>query len=374
MVNGQRWKAHELTVGVEEEFLVVDQDGHVSRSGPEIVESAPEERGQLQRELTTGQVETASPVCRTAGELVEELTRLRNGLATAARDRQLRLLPSGTPLLAEQAPVPITPSPRFHRIAEHFGALVHTVTTCACHVHVGIPDREVGVQLINRLRRWLPLLLAMSGNSPFNDDRDTGYCSWRHMQWSQWPSAGPPPHFRSPDHYGSTVEAMLRVGAALDRGMVYWDIRLSEQQPTLEVRVADVAITARRAALYGVLVRALVGTALAELRDEGELPVVPVELLRTYLWRAARDGMEGECPDPLTGEQTSFQDQLDTLYGHIHPVLPAADADFVVSGLADLRDIGTGAQQQRAAFARRHCLRDVIDFLAHPPDSQGVVT
>lgn len=373
-MNECRRKAQELTVGVEEEFLLVDQEGHISRSGPEIVESAHEDRGQLQRELTTGQVETASPVCRSAGELVEELTHLRNGLSAAARARQLRLLPSGTPLLAEQAPVPITPSPRFHRIAEHFGTLAHTVTTCACHVHVGIPGRAVGVQMINRLRRWLPLLLAMTGNSPFNDDRDTGYCSWRHMQWSQWPSAGPPPHFRSPDHYGSTVEAMLQVGAALDRGMVYWDIRLSEKQPTLEVRVADVAITARRAALFGVLVRALVGAALAEPQDDGQQPAAPVELLRTYLWRAARDGMEGECPDPLTGEQTPFQDQLETLYDHIHPVLPAADADFVVSGLTDLRDTGTGAQQQRAAFARRHCMRDVIDFLAYPTNSEGVTT
>ena len=256
-----------LTFGIEEEFFVVDRHGHLSQAGDDVVdaaEAAADDHGALQHELTRSQAEAATDVCRTHGEALRQLRDLRGGLAAAARRRGCRLLPAGAPLLSEVDPPSITPNPRYERMAEHFGATARTSLTCGCHVHVAIPGKEQGIRVLGWVRPWLPALLTLTANSAIADGYDTGYSSWRYQQWSRWPSAGPPPRFASLDEYESIVDGWLRAGSILDRGMIYWDVRLSEKQPTLEFRIADVAATPEEAVLLGVLARGLVATALAD--------------------------------------------------------------------------------------------------------------
>jgi carboxylate-amine ligase len=354
-----------LTLGVEEEFLVVDETGHLSRDGPHMVESADDDDGKLHTEFNRCQIESATGICRTPDEVFGQVRDLRGELATIAAQRNLRVVASGSPVLPEENPPERTPSPRFQRIAEKFGATATNIITCACHVHVEMEDRATGVQVSNQLRPWLPTLLALTANSPFNAGADTGYCSWRHQQWTRWPSAGPPPLFCSLDQYESTVDAMLRAGAILDRGMVYWHIRLSEKQPTLEVRVSDVAATAEEATLLAVIVRGLVATALQAVADRRRPPHLPGELLRANLWRAARDGVTGKSLHPVTNQLTPFSVQLEHLLDHIGPALRtgADDLERATKGIAALLEKGGGAERQRAAFHRRHRLEDVIDLL-----------
>jgi len=358
-----------LTFGVEEEFLVVDPTGHLSGQGPTVVEEAEEVEGELQKELNQCQVEAATGICTTPDQLLTQLRDLRDKLATSAADRGLRLIPSAAPILAEDGPPEITPNLRYAKMAAHFGATARMATTCGCHVHIAIPDRETGVRLSNHLRPWLPLLLTLTANSPFDDGQDTGYCSWRYQQWSRWPSAGPPPYFDSPDHYDQTVQAMLDSGAMLDRGMVYWDMRLSENQPTLEFRIGDVAATAEEATLFAVVIRGLASTAMEAIGDGKAAPQLPSELLRANLWRASRDGMAGKTLHPVTGRLTPVAEQWDDLVALISPALARepGDGEFVEAGLASLRENGGGAQRQRNAFHRRHDLRDVLDVLAVNP-------
>jgi len=353
-----------LTVGIEEEFLLVDRAGQLSSCGPKVVEEAGGSSRGVYRELTSSQVEATTRVCHTGKELLDELRALRTLLAATAARRQLRLVPCGTSVLSEPLPSTITPDPRYARMAERFGAVADATPICGCHVHVGMPDRAIAVQVSNHLRVWLPLLLALSSNSPYSDSRDTGYASWRYVQWSRWPSAGAPPAFTSLSHYESTVEAMLRSRAMLDRAMVYWDVRLSEVQPTVEVRVADVAITAEDGALYGVVVRGLAGVALRAIAEHRAAPELPLELLRAGMWVAARDGLDGAGPCPLTGRLMSLRAQLDLLHEVLYPVLPVADFDFLVAGLATVAEKGNGAQRQRTEYRRHHCLREVVDHLA----------
>ncbi len=351
-----------LTVGVEEEFLLVDADGRLSGRGPEVADAANDLAGALETELTLCQVESSTGVCRTPGEVLDHLVALRAELAASARRLGLRLLPSGCPVLPEEDRPEITPKPRYLRMARHFGATARAGATCGCHVHVDMPDRALGVQVSNHVRPWLPALLAVTANSPF-DGLDTGYASWRYQNWSRWPSAGPPPAFASLDEYESTVEALLRSGSILDRGMVYWDVRLSEHQPTLEFRVADVAATAEDAALLAVLVRGLVGHAVERISAGVPAPDVSNAVLRANLWRASRDGLGGASLHPVTGGLASLHDQLADLFGLLGPAL-GDDAGFVEAGLAALRASGGGADRQRAVHARRGKLTDVVDELA----------
>jgi carboxylate-amine ligase len=359
------------TIGVEEEFLLVDGSGRLSRRGPELVGQAQSGAADadLQEELASCQVETATSVCHGAEEILGQLRDRRREFTEEALAKGLRLLPSGSPILAEEGPPEITPNERYRRMDEHFGAITDTSTTCGCHVHVAVRDRETGVQVSNRIRPWLPVLLALNANSPFNDGTDTSYASWRYVLWSRWPSAGPPPLFASLDHYESSVEALLRAEAMLDRGMVYWDIRLSEDQPTLEFRVCDVSATPEEAALVAALIRGLVVTALDDIEGRRPAPDLPLEVLNGNLWRAARDGLAGRCLHPITGELVPVRDQVRQLVDRLRPVLRAnGDLEFVEWALAALEAAGNGAQRQRAAFAAEHRLEAVVDLLAaHRP-------
>lgn len=351
----------ELTLGVEEEFLLVRRDGRLSRHGPEIAEAVTETEGDLEAELKRCQVEAVTGICRTPDDIETQLTALRAELAKAAGERGLRLLPSASPIMPETEPQEITAKPRYLRMAEWFGATARSMATCGCHVHVSIPDRQTGVRVSNQVRPWLPLLLALTANSPF-DGMDTGYASWRYQEWSRWPSSGPPPLFAGLDEYESIVDSMLRCGALMDRAMIYWDIRLSEKQPTLEFRIADVAADPADATLLAVLIRGLVARALDTVTPPKQLPQT---VLRANLWRASREGITGTALHPVTGEMTPLQSQLDDLVELLAPVLDA-DLEFVKAGVARLRERGTGAARQRAAYRRRGELIDVVDAMACP--------
>lgn len=351
-----------LTLGVEEEFLLVDSSAHLASAGPAVTRDVAHPRGQVEHELRRCQVESASEIQTEVGELTAGLRELRDQLAREAATRDLRLLPAGVPPLTEDTSLAFTPSPRYQRMADEFGAVARWAVTCACHVHVCIPDRAAGLVVSNQLRPWLPLLLALTANSPFYGGEDTGYASWRHVMWGHWPSSGPPPYFESEDHYESLIDAMMRSGAIFDRGMVYWDIRLSEHQPTLEVRISDVAATVEEAALLAVLVRALAAQAMEGPGGKSDLPT---ELLRTRLWRGARDGLSGHAVDPVDGHLVPAWHLLDRLLEHVRPQLrETGDEEFAGDVVERLRRTGGSADRQRAAFARRQRITDVVDKLA----------
>ncbi|HEY1574678.1 MAG TPA: glutamate--cysteine ligase [Pseudonocardiaceae bacterium] len=350
-----------LTLGVEEEFLVVDDDGRLAASGPEITDAVDERDGQVDHELRRCQVESATGVCTDVDDIVTGLRDLRDQLATKAAERGQRLVPAGTDLLADDRPPRFTPDSRYRRMSQDFGELARASLTCACHVHVGIPDPETGLLMSNHIRPWLPLLLALAANSPFHDGTDTRYATWRYEMWRRWPSAGPPPHFSSVDDYESRVDGLLCSGAVLDRAMVYWDVRLSAHQPTLEVRIADVTPTVEHAALLAVLVRALATRAI----DGPPAAEVSQEVLRGELWRAGRDGLAGHCVDRRSGQLAPTWQLIDSLVDDLSPYLRATgDIDHVTGTLARLRAEGDGAQGQRAVFSRRGSLTDVIDDIA----------
>ena len=194
------------TFGVEEEFLLVDPDTGEPVARNEAVARLAEARGvELQLELTSCQVETATDVANTSDELRTELTRLRRIAAEAAEADGARLLAVGLPPTVPHE-FPITDKPRYRQIAERFGMIAHEQGICGCHVHVAVPDRDAAIQVGNRLRPWLPLLLALTANSAVYRNTDTGYASWRSILWQRWPSAGPPPQFESADEYDAVVQ------------------------------------------------------------------------------------------------------------------------------------------------------------------------
>jgi len=349
-----------LTVGVEEEFLLVDAVTRaVAPLAPAVL--GAESPHDLQAELTDFQVESATPVCRTMDEVRDSLVATRAALGSMAAAHGTRIVATGTPVLGVVKPVPLTDDPRYRRMAVEYGRLIHDLTICGCHVHVGIPDDDAGVLISNHLRPWLPVLLALSANSPFVDGLDTGYSSWRYLSWSPWPSAGAPPYFASAEEYHLARRAMLDSGAAMDAATVYWDVRLSANHPTVELRVCDVAATVDEAVLIAALTRGIAATALSSRVPA--LDVAP-HVLRAALWRAARDGVEGTNVDLRAGTLVRASAQVQALVTWVRPALEAAGDYELVTDVVDriLLD-GSGAERQRRAFRRRGELADVVDLL-----------
>jgi len=360
-------RVSDRTIGVELEYLVVDAEGYPSAVGSDLAQrDEGDDAGQLQSELIRCQVETTTSVCRDAQDAHQQLVELRARAVRAAAERGLRLVGSGTPVLSKPGWPALTSGSRYDEIADWFGAVAHTANCCGCHVHVAIPDRASGIEVSNRVRPWLPMLLALSANSPFNEGLDTSYESWRYIMWARWPTSGPPPLFVSLDHYESSLAALLRVGAIVDRRNVYWDIRLSEHQPTLEFRVCDVTQTPAEAALLAALIRAAVATALDDV-DGGGAGVVPLpqEVLRANLWRAAREGLAGRCLHPVSGQLLDVWSLVRDFLRWVDPALRSdGDLEFVQYQLARLREVGGGSARQRAAFAAHGSLGAVVDAAA----------
>ena len=349
------------TLGVEEELLLVDEEGRPAAVAPEILEwQSGWERPVLEQELQQEMLEVVTPPCETMDEVADAIARGRIRADIAARSVGARAVAFAT------SPVPVTPhvSPatRVETIVREYGRPVSRALVCGMHVHVAIDSPEEGVAVLDRIRVWLPTLLAMSTNSPFWGGDETGHASYRHRIWGFWPCAGPNPVFGSLDRYREHEEQILATGAVLDAGMLYFDARLSRHAPTVEVRVCDVCLREEDAVTIAALCRGLVETAVADWRAGREPLDVADRILRLANGRAALSGVSGELLDPLAG--MTPRPAREVLAGLIDAVAPAlaatGDEQRVRDGVDAIVRRGTGADQQLARFTEGGRLEDVV--------------
>lgn len=339
-------------MGVEEELLLVDpDDGSPLGLAPAVLPAADDLDGEMRAE----QVETGSVPHTDADALAADLRSRRGDAARAART-------SGA-AVAALATSPVAPGPaasvegRYGRIQDRFGPIATAQLTNGQHVHVEIGSREEGVGVLDRIGEWLPVLRALSANSPFWRGEDTGYASYRSLVWARMPSAGPSRVFGSVAAYDAAVDAMVATDTIVDDGMVYFDARLAAHFPTVEVRVTDVALTVDEAVTIALLARALVTTAAAGW-EAGEPPTPwPIEMLRLAHWRAARsgcvgdDGETGVLVHPTGGRPVPAHEAVSALLEHVDDAL-GADRETVHAGVRRVLDGATGSAVQREAFAR----------------------
>lgn len=353
-------------MGVEEELLLVDPDSGEPRGTAGAVvaiaaSAAPRDLGAdaVDEELQGEQVETATAPCVTTEELDAELRRRRRVAADLARRSGAAVAPLAlSPLGTEPS---VGPNERYQRIHDRYGVLAADQLSCGCHVHVELASDEEGVGVLDRIGPWLPVLRALSANSPYWQGADTGYASYRTSVWNRWPSAGPAGPFGSVAGYEDAVAAMLDTGALIDRAMVYFDARLAREQGTVELRVADVCLDVEDALLLAALSRALVETAARRWRAGGPPSPVRPEVLRLAHWRASRSGLRGELVAPTTGRPVAAHAALDELCAFVaDAVRDAGDADLVRAGVARLRERGTGADVQRAIRERTGSLAGLV--------------
>lgn len=344
-----------LTLGVEEEFLVVGQEtGAPAGTGPAVPAGVADIDPQLSThpEPLAAQTEASTGACSALVQLRGRLRSGRDRMAQAAQAEGLALISSGTPPLPG-APSPISAGPRFARLADTYRAVVTDYQARGCHVHVGVADRETAVAVINHLRRWLPSLLAMSANSPFHAGSDTGYASWRMVQRSRFPATGIPPRFGTSADHDLQVARLVDCGVLVDEAMSFWLARPSPHLPTIELRVADAATTVGEALLQAALSRALVRTAQRELEAGREGPEIDERLGQAAVWAAARHGLDGPGIDLIAQRRVPAAELVHGMVRWAAPALEEThDLAAVRKLIAGLLHCGTGARRQRAAAAR----------------------
>jgi carboxylate-amine ligase len=302
----------------------------------------------------TYMVETRTPVCRTVDELRTGLLAGRRRVADAAQRCGAACVATGVVPFGMPSRLPLTPDPRYLELARRFPFAITTAGSCGCHVHVGVADRQVGVEVLLRIRRWLPALVALTANSPIWEGADSGWASSRFTHTSRWPTAVPPPPVRSVAEYDRLVEHVVTSGHAFDERSVYFLARLSPRYPTVEVRVADVALTAEEALAYAGLVRALVATAVAGAASGEAVPEIPQRPLARACRTAASLGLGGHT-----------WDLVDDLVAEVRSALRAhGDEATVLATLGRLRDVGGGADRQRRLFAAARSPADLVAALA----------
>jgi YbdK family carboxylate-amine ligase len=352
----------QLTLGVEEEFLLLDPGTGVNAAVAEQVLAALPDavRDQSRLELRRSMVEMVTPVCTDLTDLGAHLARHRGIAAAAAGVAGARLVAVGATPVGD--PQPAVPSrPRYQEMVQRYGPIALDPALCGCHVHVGVPDRELAVQVCNRLRAWLPVIQALTANSPFYAGADTAHASWRSVQLTRWPGVGPTPVFDSVADYDATVAELVTSGIMIDDAMVYWYARPSVTYPTVEVRVGDVCLTTDDTVLVAALVRALVATMIDDQR--AGTPMLPVRdcVLSAAHWHAAHDGLDGTLMDPRGDGLRPAWEVVDDLLTTVSPALVRhGDADVVLTGLARLRRQGTGATRQRLIYQRTGDLSAVL--------------
>lgn len=342
------------TFGLEEEFMFLDRltlsPLNVGAQVLADLRGTAQTSAFVHREFLASQIERSSPVFTGLDQAQADLLTFRSRLAARAAAHQAVAAGVGTPFQAEGSPE-ITDTARYHRVQEEFRGLVPDHLINGLHVHVGIPNREAGVQSLNRIRVWLPTLLALSGNSPFWKGRDTGFASWRSVHARRWSTAGCPPPFVDAADYDRRTRRLVGVGGTYDLHTIWWSARLAERYPTVEVRVCDAQLDTPGTLLLTALIRALVSTALVDaLRDTPPIQVDP-ELLDASLWHAARDGLQDGLVNPVTGDLEPAASVVAALLRTVADALDdAGDGDRVRVLLERLRSLGSGAQRQRAAL------------------------
>ncbi|MER8186107.1 glutamate--cysteine ligase [Kitasatospora sp. NPDC094015] len=346
-----------LTVGVEEEYLLLDPATGTPVARAARVRAAADgqpslEDGEVQRELLQAQLEVATPVCHELKEVGDHLRRMRHALGEAALAKGCLLAATGAAPYLPAAPVPVTPSARYRAMQRDTGRLTDEQLITGMHVHVGVPDRATGVAVLNALRPWLPVLVALAANSPLWDGADTGFASWRTVVFGRWPVSGPPPEFTGSADYDRRIQGLVAAGLIRDTRQLYWLARLSERYPTVELRAPDVQLDVDEAVMLAGLVRNLALHAVRE-RQAGRWSAAPEpEVLRGAVWHAARYGCAGELFDPLGGRLRAAGDVVADLVGLLGPELEeSGDRPAVVPVLERVLREGGGAARQRRALA-----------------------
>lgn len=342
-----------FTIGIEEEYLLVDR---VTRDlaadpPPELMEACQARLpDQVSPEFLRAQIEVGTRICDGIGAAREDLARLRACIAEEAAHHGLAPIAASTHPFARWGAQQRSRRERYDMLAGELQAVVRRLVICGMHVHVGIEDDDLRIDLMGQAAYFLPHLLALTGSSPFWQGEDTGLASYRIAVWNELPRTGLPEYFESFGEYRRYVDLLVAAGVIEDATKIWWDLRASWKFPTLEMRICDICTrledAVRVAALYVCLLRMLYRLRRGNQRWRRYART----LIGENRWRAQRYGVEGRLIDFGRGEAVPYAELVEELIELVAEDADALDCRREIESLREIVRAGTSAVQQRAVF------------------------
>jgi len=364
----------EFTVGIEEEYLLVDLETRdlVADPPPALMSELEEILGsQVSPEFLRSQIEVGTRVCQRMDEAAVDLARLRMAVSGAAHHHGFAIIAASTHPFANWHDQLTTPKERYEGLERDLQTVLRRLVICGMHVHVGIGDPDVRIDLMNQITYFLPHLFALSTSSPFWHGADTGLKSYRKSVFKALPRTGLPPEFSSWAEYQRHVNALVEPGVIEDATRLWWDVRPSARYPTIELRIADICTSLEDGLTIAALYVSLLSMLYRRRRANQRWRTYQSLLIEENIWRAQRYGIDGSLVDFGRGELVHFADLVEEI---IELVSEDAEELGCLDHVLNARNIltrGTSADRQVAAFktAReggaddRAALESVVDML-----------
>lgn len=364
-----------FTLGMEEEYLLIDPATRdLAPDPPQALLETCLERlpGRVSPEFMRCQVEVGTPVCRTVAQARDELAALRRTVAGVAADHGLGMIAAATHPFATWRPQKTTGRERYESIARDLGVPGRRLLICAMHIHVGIDDPNLRIDLMNQMRYFLPHLVALATSSPFWQGQDTGLKSYRLAVFNELPRTGMPEQYNGWGDYQQHLDALVQVGAIEDGTKLWWDIRPSARFPTVEMRICDVCTRLEDgiavAALYLCLMRMLWRLKRMNVTWRRYRTL----LINENRWRAMRYGGDSGLIDFGRGELVPLAELLEEILELIREDAEALDCVAEIGHARTILQRGTSADRQLATYrlamaqgaSADEALRQVVDQLS----------
>ena len=357
------------TLGVEEEYMLLDPESFDLVQHIEMVLDAiqgDELAGRLNAELMQSVLEIATPVCRTAGDVMEELSTLRGYVRDVARGQGLRVGSAGTHPFSLFERQRITAKDRYHALIDQLQDVARRELIFGMHIHVAVDDPDKAIQIVNGLLPHLAPLLALSASSPFWRGEPTGLASSRQIVFSAFPRSGPPPRFRDYEDYASVVGQLERTGCIADYTHIWWDIRPHPKWGTIEVRICDAVTRLEDAVAIAAYCQALVKQ-LSERYDAGEeIPSYHRILTTENKWLAARYGLDAPVMDLATGSRirSPIAKLVRRTLRDLEPHARELGSERELEGIAALLGRGNSAERQLRVYNANRDIVEVVRAIA----------
>ncbi len=363
-----------FTMGIEEEYLLVDLESRdlVRDPPPDVMaESQSRLQDQVGPEFLRSQIEVGTKVCTTIQEARTDLARLRHNVADVAGTHGMGLIAASTHPFArwgEQLP---TDKDRYLELERDMQAVVRRLVICGMHVHVGVEDDDLRIDLMNQVSYFLPHILAASTSSPFWHGNDTGLKSYRMTVFKSLPRTGLPEHFSSWGEYQRHVNVLVEAGIIQDATKLWWDVRPSARYPTIEMRVADICTRIDDAVALATVFVLLLRMLYRRRRRNQRWRTYANMLVAENTWRAQRYGVDGSLMDYGKGELVPYSQLADELIEILWREAEETGTTAELQHLATIAREGTSADRQLATYTAavedgadpREALKQVVDML-----------
>ena len=354
-----------LTIGIEEEYQIIDPESRELTSFIRefLDQSAILFRDQLQPELLQSQVEVGSKVCKNIQDVSAEVRRLRSMVCELAHDNNRSILAAGTHPFSSWKDQVVTDRDRYHGFIDSMQIVARRLLIFGMHIHIGIEDRDLRIDIMNQMRYFMPHILTLSTSSPFWRGEDTGFKSYRSIVFEDLPRTGTPESFDSASAYDQYVDTLINSGCIDEPTKIWWDIRPHPTFPTLEFRICDCTTKVEEVTTIAALIQALVAKLIQLKKNNLTWRPYRAGFIAENKWRATKDGINGKLIDFGEVIELPVSDLMEELLDFIDDVVDDLGSREEVEYIRTILKGGTSADRQLKRYRETGKIEDVVDML-----------